>query len=151
MKSPLCNKNCRHVLALPPQLPMVGRPIWRLRRDQRVPNALKDVAVVAILYVLSPVDLVADFAVPRLSQPDDATLLVLTAHPFICWSPSEVVAERMASISTDFFSKSRPWLSCSARECFPTKTLSSRHEGPRTYAPTHNRPADDRYDLQALV
>ena len=71
--------------------------------------------VAVILYVLSPIDLVPGFLVPVFGQLDDATLLMLGAYLFIRWSPPEVVAEHMASISTSFFSKFRPWLLRSAR------------------------------------
>jgi uncharacterized membrane protein YkvA (DUF1232 family) len=71
--------------------------------------------VAAIVYVLSPVDLVPEVLIPVLGQLDDVTLLMLAASLFIRWSPPEVVAEHSASISTNFFSKFRPWLVRSAR------------------------------------
>jgi len=70
--------------------------------------------VAALLYVLSPVDLVPGFLVPVLGQLDDATLLMLATYLFIRWSPPEVVAEHMASLGRDFLGKLRPWLSRSA-------------------------------------
>ena len=71
--------------------------------------------IAVILYVISPIDLVPEVLVPVLGQLDDATLLMLAAYLFMRWSPPEVVAEHMASISTNFFSKFRPWLVRSAR------------------------------------
>ena len=115
MKSPLHIKNYRHVLALLPQLPKIARLCWRLWRDHRVPKYLKGMIVAVILYVLSPVDLVPEVLMPVLGQLDDATLLMLAAYLFMRWSPPEVVAEHMVSISTNFFSKFRPWLVRSAR------------------------------------
>ena len=108
-------KNYRHLLALLPQLPKVGRLCWRLWRDRRVPRSLKGMIVAIMVYVISPIDLVPGFLVPVLGQLDDATLLMLGAYLFIRWSPPEVVAEHMASISPNFFSKVRPWLVRSAR------------------------------------
>ena len=84
-------------------------------RDHRVPRPLKGMIIATIFYVLSPIDLVPGFLVPVLGQLDDATLLMLGTYLFIRWSPPEVVAEHMASISTNFFSKFRPWLVRSAR------------------------------------
>jgi uncharacterized membrane protein YkvA (DUF1232 family) len=115
MKNPLSIKNYHHILALLPQLPKVARLCWRLWRDGRVPKSLKGMIVATIIYVLSPIDLVPGFLVPVLGQLDDATLLMLATYLFIRWSPSEVVAEHMASIGPDFLSKFRPWLWRSAR------------------------------------
>jgi uncharacterized membrane protein YkvA (DUF1232 family) len=115
MNRPLRIKNYRHILALLPQLPKVGRLCWRLWRDHRVPRPLKGMIIATIFYVLSPIDLVPGFLVPVLGQLDDATLLMLGAYLFIRWSPPEVVAEHMASIGMNFFSKFRPWLLRSAR------------------------------------
>jgi len=115
MNSPLRIKNTRHLLALLPQLPKVGRLCWRLWCDHRVPKPLKGMIVAVILYALSPIDLVPGFLVPVFGQLDDVTLLMLGTYLFIRWSPPEVVAEHMASIGTSFFSKFRPWLLRSAR------------------------------------
>ena len=64
----------------------------------------------ALIYTLSPIDLVRGFFVPGLGQLDDATSLALAAYLFIRWSPPEVVAQHTASIGPDFLSKFRPWL-----------------------------------------
>jgi uncharacterized membrane protein YkvA (DUF1232 family) len=109
MNRPLRIKLYRHILALSPQLPKVGRLCWRLWRDHRVPRSLKGMIVATILYVLSPIGLVLGFLGPVFGQLDNATLLMLGAYLFIRWSPPEVVAEHMASIGTSFFSKFRPW------------------------------------------
>jgi uncharacterized membrane protein YkvA (DUF1232 family) len=111
MKNPRSmTKSYRHILALLPQLPKVGRLCWRLWRDHRVPKPLKGMIIATVMYTLSPIDLVPGFLVPVLGQLDDATLLALAAYLFIRWSPPEVVAEHMASIGPDFLSKFRPWL-----------------------------------------
>jgi uncharacterized membrane protein YkvA (DUF1232 family) len=114
MNGPLRLKRYRHILALLPQLPKVGRLCWRLWRDRRVPPALKAMLVAIIIYVLSPIDLVPGFLVPILGQLDDATILILGAYLFIRWSPPEAVAEHMASIDTSFFNRFRSWLLGSA-------------------------------------
>ena len=105
----------RNLLALLPQLPKVGRLCWRLWQDRRVPKSLKGMMVAAIIYVLSPLDLVPGFLVPIFGQLDDLTVLVVAAYLFIRWSPPAVVAEHMASISTNFFSTFRPSQARSAR------------------------------------
>ena len=114
-ENPLRIMNFRHFLALLPRFPKLARLCWRLWRDPRVPKSLKAMVVAAILYVLSPVDLVPGFLVPALGQLDDATLLMLAAYLLIRWSPPEVVAEHGASLGTVFRRKFRPWLSSSAR------------------------------------
>jgi uncharacterized membrane protein YkvA (DUF1232 family) len=98
MQIPLRMKSYRSLLALVPQLPKVGRLCWRLWRDRRVPRYLKAIAVAALLYVLSPVDLLPGFLMPVLGQLDDATLLLLASYLLIRWSPQEVVHEYLASL-----------------------------------------------------
>jgi uncharacterized membrane protein YkvA (DUF1232 family) len=109
MKIPLRIQNYRNLLALLPQLPNMGRLCWRLWRDRRVPKYLKGMVMAALLYVLSPVDLIPGFLVPLIGQLDDATLLLLASYLFIRWSPQEVVSEHMASIGTNFWGRFRPW------------------------------------------
>jgi uncharacterized membrane protein YkvA (DUF1232 family) len=104
-------KNYRNLLGLIPQLPNVARLCWRLWRDRRVPTYLKAMVIAALVYMLSPIDLIPEFFVPLIGQLDDATLLLLASYLLIRWSPQEVVSEHMASISTDFGGRLRPWLS----------------------------------------
>ena len=49
---------------------------WNLIRDRRVPLWLKGIPFLALLYVLWPVDLVADI-LPGLGQLDDLTVILL--------------------------------------------------------------------------
>jgi uncharacterized membrane protein YkvA (DUF1232 family) len=114
MKWLLRIRHYRYLIALLPQLPKVGRLCWRLWGDPRVPKSLKAMVVAALLYVLSPIDLVPGFLLPVLGQLDDVTVLMLAAYLFIRWSPPEVVAEHTAALGTDFVGKLRPWLSRSA-------------------------------------
>jgi uncharacterized membrane protein YkvA (DUF1232 family) len=111
MKIPFRIKNYRNLLGLIPQLPNVARLCWRLWRDRRVPTYLKAMVIAALLYMLSPIDLIPEFFVPLIGQLDDATLLLLVSYLLIRWSPQEVVSEHMASISTNFGGRLRPWLS----------------------------------------
>jgi len=104
-------KNYRNLLGLIPQLPNVARLCWRLWRDRRVPTYLKAMVIAALVYMLSPIDLIPEFFVPLIGQLDDATLLLLASYLLIRWSPQKVVSEHMASISTDFGGRLRPWLS----------------------------------------
>jgi uncharacterized membrane protein YkvA (DUF1232 family) len=77
-----------------------------------VPTALKAVPVIALLYVLSPIDLVPDF-IPGLGQLDDLGVILAALELFVrlCPSPAqafhrEAVAQRrpyapMASTDDD--------------------------------------------------
>lgn len=55
--------------------------LWRLRHEPTVPQAAKVVAVTAVLWTLSPIDLIPDF-VPAIGTYDDA-LIVAVALRFV--------------------------------------------------------------------
>lgn len=81
-----------------PRLPKSVRLCWRLWRDRRVPLYLKGMVIGALLYALSPIDLMPDALVPVIGYVDDLTLLVLAGRYFMRWSPPEVVAEHLAAL-----------------------------------------------------
>jgi uncharacterized membrane protein YkvA (DUF1232 family) len=84
-----------------PHLPNFVRLFWRLFWDRRVPIYLKGMVVVAVLYVLSPLDILPDY-LPLIGQIDDLSLLLLAGYYFIRWSPTRVVAEHVATIDKHF-------------------------------------------------
>ena len=61
----------------------------RLFREPRVPMPLKVVPVLALLYVLSPIDFVPDF-IPGLGQLDDLGIILAALELFVRISPSAV-------------------------------------------------------------
>jgi uncharacterized membrane protein YkvA (DUF1232 family) len=69
-----------------------GRLAWRLFTDERVPFAAKLVPLLAVLYILAPIDLVPDF-LPALGQIDDLALLLLAVRAFIQLAPQDIVRE----------------------------------------------------------
>ncbi len=73
------------------------RLAWRLLQDQRVPGVIKLVPVVAIVYVLSPIDFVPDFFL-GLGQIDDVAILLLALKAFISLSPQPVVDQYLHDI-----------------------------------------------------
>jgi uncharacterized membrane protein YkvA (DUF1232 family) len=77
------------------KLPTYARVVWGIVRDPRTPVGLKALLVAALVYVVSPVDLVPD-AIPILGQADDLTVLLLVLDLFIQNAPAEVRAEHMA-------------------------------------------------------
>jgi len=79
-------------------LPGYVRLYWRLLGDRRVPLFLKVVFILAIVYVVSPVDLIPDFTVPFLGQLDDLVVAVFALRFFLTMSPPEVVTEHMHAI-----------------------------------------------------
>jgi uncharacterized membrane protein YkvA (DUF1232 family) len=104
-------------LPLLPQLPNFMRLSWRLLRDRRVPAYLKSLVVLALLYVVSPFDIIPDFLFPGMGYVDDATLLLLIGYYLIHWSPQPVVDEHVAAIGGNFQRRFRQW---SSRRHSPT-------------------------------
>ena len=67
------------------------RLAWRLMREPRVPLFAKVVPVLAVLYVLSPLDFIPD-VVPVLGQLDDLGILILSMKLFLRLCPTSVAA-----------------------------------------------------------
>ncbi len=68
------------------------RLIWLLLKDERVPTMTKSVIPFSLMYLIWPVDIIADF-IPVLGQLDDLGVLLLGMALFIKLSPHEVVQE----------------------------------------------------------
>jgi uncharacterized membrane protein YkvA (DUF1232 family) len=75
-----------------------ARLTWRLLFDSRVPITTKIIPIAAILYVLSPFDLIPDVFLV-LGQLDDIGILLLSMRVFIQNAPADIVAEHRAAIS----------------------------------------------------
>lgn len=69
-----------------------GKLVWRLTFDKRVPIFLRLLLPVAILYAISPLDLIKD-SVPVLGRFDDLIFIALALLLLIKLSPKEVVDE----------------------------------------------------------
>lgn len=63
-----------------------ARLAFRLFREPRVPMVLKAVPVLALLYVISPIDFVPDF-IPGLGQLDDLGIALAALELFVRLSP----------------------------------------------------------------
>ena len=94
------------LLRMLPHIPNFIRLFWRLFWDSRVPLALKAMLIAAVLYGLSPLDIIPDF-LPVIGQLDDLTLILLAGYYFIRWSPAPVVREHVAAIDKDLLEKFR--------------------------------------------
>ena len=74
------------------------RLMLKLMADRRVPTLTKLLPLGAVLYLLSPIDLIPDMIV-GLGQLDDLGILVLGIKSFISMAPPHVVEELQAEIS----------------------------------------------------
>ncbi len=70
-----------------------GRLAWRLIGDSRVSLSIKLVPFLALLYLVSPIDLVPDFILPGLGSLDDLAIIAIALRFFIRLAPPELVRE----------------------------------------------------------
>jgi uncharacterized membrane protein YkvA (DUF1232 family) len=91
-------------LSIPPQsgvlrnLVMRVRLILRLLGDRRVSPWLKIIPILGLLYLVSPLDLIPDIALPVIGELDDAAVLWLTNYLFVELCPPTIVQEHIASL-----------------------------------------------------
>ena len=71
-----------------------------LIRQQDVPIVTKLLPILAVLYVILPVDFIPDL-IPVLGQLDDIALLMLGIRAFLHLAPPEVVGRYEAEIGVD--------------------------------------------------
>jgi uncharacterized membrane protein YkvA (DUF1232 family) len=74
------------------ELATQAQTAWRLFFDQRVPIATKLIPVLALLYLLSPLDLVPDW-IPVAGQLDDVAILLIALRVFVSLAPEGVRAD----------------------------------------------------------
>ncbi len=74
------------------------RLIWRLINDSRVPLWVKFIPPLAILYLISPVDLIPD-PVLGLGQLDDLAILLLGFKVFVELCPPEIRERYQAELA----------------------------------------------------
>lgn len=72
----------------------VPRLVTRLMLDRRVPLRLKLILPAALVYLISPFDVVRDI-VPVLGRVDDVLVLLISLALFLGMAPKEVVMEHM--------------------------------------------------------
>jgi uncharacterized membrane protein YkvA (DUF1232 family) len=76
------------------------RLVWRLLNDARVSRFPKLIIPAAILYILSPVDLLPDLAL-GLGQLDDVGILMLAIALFIEACPRAIVEEHRRALAAE--------------------------------------------------
>ncbi len=75
-----------------------ARLAWRLLKDQRVPGWVKLIPTAALIYFLSPIDLIPDFALPGLGEVDDIMMLLIALKMFLDLSPPNIVREHLEDL-----------------------------------------------------
>ncbi len=97
----------RGKLMIPPQGGVVRdfvlriKLILRLMGDRRVSPWLKIIPVGGLLYLISPIDLIPDIALPIIGELDDAAVLWLTNYLFVELCPQNVVQEHVRALSAN--------------------------------------------------
>ena len=72
---------------------------WRLLWDQRVGVLPKLIPLGALIYVLSPVDLLPEIALGPVGALDDVGIIMLALAVFIQIAPSDVVADHLRQLA----------------------------------------------------
>lgn len=78
---------------------------YRLVRDKRVPLYLKLICYAALIYVLSPYDLVPMAFIPFLGWIDDVIIFYICLKLLVKYSPSEVVKQHVQKIDQEMKQK----------------------------------------------
>ncbi|MDO8684078.1 MAG: DUF1232 domain-containing protein [Armatimonadota bacterium] len=78
-------------------LPNFASLYWRLWKDPRVSWLARSMLILALLYVLLPLDAIVDWA-PLVGQIDDLAVIALALRAFIRLIPKDVVKEHVAAI-----------------------------------------------------
>ena len=74
---------------------------YRLVRDKRVPLYLKIICYAAVIYVLSPYDLVPIALIPFLGWIDDIIIFYICLKLLVRYSPPEVVEKHVQAIDME--------------------------------------------------
>ena len=75
----------------------LARVVLGLMLDSRVPLVLKLVLPAAVVYFISPIDLLPDLILPVLGRVDDILVLISALVLFLTMAPHEVVLEHLRS------------------------------------------------------
>ncbi len=75
--------------------------IIRLLGDRRVSTWLKIIPIAGIVYLISPIDIISDIALPVIGELDDAAILWLTNYLFIELCPPQIVAEHVKALNAN--------------------------------------------------
>jgi len=79
-------------------LPKFIKLYFRLFQDRRVQLQLKLILIFALLYIVSPIDIIPDWLVPLVGYADDLIVLFAALRYFLKKCPPEVVREHVERI-----------------------------------------------------
>ncbi len=94
-------------IMIPPQGGMIRdfvlrvKLILRLLGDKRVSPWLKIIPIAGIVYLISPIDIISDIALPVIGELDDAAILWLTNYLFIELCPPQIVQEHVKALNAN--------------------------------------------------
>lgn len=74
-----------------------ARLIWRLVQDPEVPLYLKLIPLAAVVYLISPIDLLPDMAL-GLGQLDDFGVILLGVRAFMQLTPAHIIEKHRAAL-----------------------------------------------------
>ena len=92
-----------------PHLRHLIRLLWRLARDPRVPIALKGMLGAAILYGLSPVDVIPESVALVFGLVDDLAIIIAAVNWFLRLAPRHVVDEHLQALPPTFQQAFQAW------------------------------------------
>ena len=79
-------------------LPKFIKLYYRLFIDRRVPIYLKLILILAVIYVISPLDFVPDWILPVVGYVDDVVILIAALRYFLKNCPPDIVQEHVERI-----------------------------------------------------
>ena len=82
-------------------IPNFFKLAYRLVRDKRVPLYLKIICYAAVIYVLSPYDLIPIAFIPFLGWIDDIIIFYICLKLLVKYSPPEVVERHVQAIDSE--------------------------------------------------
>jgi uncharacterized membrane protein YkvA (DUF1232 family) len=89
----------RGVFSMLARLPQYLRLSWRLLWDSRVPYVPRIIVILAVLYGLSPFDIISEAFLPHIGFGEDLVLMILALRNLIAKSPPDIVKEHANEIS----------------------------------------------------
>lgn len=97
-RGPFVRMNPFQVIRLARHLPNFFKLVWRLFKDRRVGIVPRVVLLVAVAYIVSPIDLLPGGIAPLLGSVDDILVGYLGARGFMALCPKWVVQEHVRRI-----------------------------------------------------
>ncbi len=105
----LRNASWLRLLRRVPHIRHFVRLLWRLIRDRRVPIYLKGMLGLAVIYVLSPLDLIPESFALMFGVVDDLAIAMMGINWFLRLSPKEAVDDHLKTMAPDFQESFQKW------------------------------------------